>query len=471
MSNLWILTEERPKSDVIKNIVEIVFQKKFNVGKSLDDPIKIVPLLDKNNYFIFTYKVLGIDSNQIKNIFIKVVKGKSSFVDFMVFLQKEKPLNNDKPFLIIEETKTTDKESRNTGAGQRASKFPYANIFYPETEQIMLYSSTEEENEIPTQSNQFFTRLLITYGVEIHGKELDEKKFQPFKNINELINFKNAMRKPPRGNIPIVISKYDEKITISGRLWKKNKKNISLSHDPNIGQLSIIAAVLRKLGWVGQIEIIQHGLEQHMVKSKNKFVHLANLLSIKLKGLYIPKNKLPENYWEYEMVGEKMVTIFIHLLIEYFSNGESIYSNHAGAERAYFLTKSDENLVIKKYKDKYAYKDGDKSQIINLPDLVICDDENKQIINIEGEQFKNVAAGIEQLRLFDAFERSYIEPNYQGMPICRTVVLFGGDSKGLNHMQVSFILTKSGELFLSKDNCPVIFKKATQNLFDYHTSA
>ena len=73
-----------------------------------------------------------------------------------------------------------------------------------------------------------------------------------------------------------------------------------------------------------------------MVKSKNKFVHLANLLSIDLEGLSMPKNQLPEKYWEYEMVGEKMVTIFLHLLIEYLSNGFSIYSNHAGTEKDIF---------------------------------------------------------------------------------------------------------------------------------------
>jgi len=171
------------------------------------------------------------------------------------------------------------------------------------------------------------------------------------------------------------------------------------------------------------------------------------------------------------MVGEKMATIFLHLLIEYFSNGFCIYSNHAGTERGYFLTKSFKNLVIEKYKNRDAYKKGDKSQIINLPDLVICDNENKQIINIEGEQFKNVSVGIEQLKLFDAFEKSYIKPNYPGMPIYRKVVLFGGDSKGLNNNQVSFILTKLGELCISIENSPYILKKSIQNLYDYYASA
>ena len=59
----------------------------------------------------------------VNDIFIKVVKGKSSFVDFIVFLQEEMPSENDEPFLIIEETKTTDKESRNTGADKELLNF------------------------------------------------------------------------------------------------------------------------------------------------------------------------------------------------------------------------------------------------------------------------------------------------------------------------------------------------------------
>ena len=47
---------------------------------------------------------------KIEYIFIKVIRGESSFVDFIVFLQKDEPKQKDEPFLIIEETKTTDKE-------------------------------------------------------------------------------------------------------------------------------------------------------------------------------------------------------------------------------------------------------------------------------------------------------------------------------------------------------------------------
>lgn len=68
--------------------------------------------------------------------------------------------------------------------------------------------------------------------------------------------------------LSILITKYDNKITISDRLFKSG----SLSHDPNIGALSIISAVLRKLGWQKDIIITQHGLSQSHLKPKNKFI-------------------------------------------------------------------------------------------------------------------------------------------------------------------------------------------------------
>ncbi len=63
----------------------------------------------------------------------------------------------------------------------------------------------------------------------------------------------------------------EEKIQISGRLLKNN----TLSHDPNIGALSMISAVLRQLGWKKNIEITRHGLSQGNVGKK---INLCKLL-------------------------------------------------------------------------------------------------------------------------------------------------------------------------------------------------
>lgn len=172
-----------------------------------------MPLLNVK-IFTFTYEIKGLDSQVVNQIFIKIVSGYSSFVDFLVFYQDEEP------------------------------------------------------------------------------------------NI-EVIQAKNLMRRPPRGNIPINI--YKNKIQVSGRLFKSG----GLGHDPNIGSLSLICATLRFLGWRGDLEITLHGLSQSHVNVSNKFIKIANRFNIGLKGLNIAKAKEKEDYWKYDLQGEKLGTIFI----------------------------------------------------------------------------------------------------------------------------------------------------------------
>ena len=50
-------------------------------------------------------------------------------------------------------------------------------------------------------------KFLCTLGVEIEGKKLSNDMLKPFASVDELIEFKNAMRKPPKNNVPINIFK------------------------------------------------------------------------------------------------------------------------------------------------------------------------------------------------------------------------------------------------------------------------
>lgn len=419
--NLWILTEERPKKSVIYKIIE-KFVKDYSIACFIDN-IRILPILNPDKTFSFTYEVLGMKSEYIDKIYIKIVSGYSSFVDFLIFYQIDEPNKNDIPIYAIEETKTDDSESRNTGIFQRASKFVYIDNYYPNVKKIMLYSLQIKQKDEPTETNIFGTRCLLTLGIEIIGKETDTKIMKPFVSIKELIDSKNSMRMPPKGNIPIKIYVYENNIQVSGRLFKSG----GLSHDPNIGSLSLICATLRKLGWDKKLEIVEHGLEQrHVANATNKFIRIANRFNIILQGLNIPCSLEDIDYWKYDISGEKLGTIFIHLIVENFTKGFSIYENHAGCERGYFYTSTGEPIVVGKYFDKEKYKSGNKSQIIHIPDLVIADFERLTIINIEGKKEENVQQGIKELDNFDAFENLYIKEYYsEYRTILRTVVLYG----------------------------------------------
>ncbi|MCI2412778.1 hypothetical protein [Cuniculiplasma divulgatum] len=458
--NLWILTEERPKREVIAKIL-YKFSKDHQISCFIDT-IRILPILNEDRRFSFMYEIVGFHCNRVNKVFLRIVSGYSSFVDFLVFYQDDQPLETDSPIYAIEETKTDDAESRNTGVYQRASKFVYVNYFYPSIRKVMLYNLRITQKEFPTGTYVFGTRCLLTIGVEILGKDLPSGTFSPFRSVDELIEMKSSMRKAPTGNIPISIMKNVDEIRISGRLYKSG----GLAHDPNIGALTLICATLRTLGWEKDIIITSHGLEQTHLKHDNKFVRIANILNIKLEGLKVPVSLKDWDYWKYENEGEKLGTIFIHLIVENFTNGGTIFENHAGSEKGYFITNKGEPIPLQKYVDREAYKKGDKDSIVSIPDLILIDFNRSEIINVEGKKYEFRIKAIEELKNFTPIEDLYIKKYYSDYRIIRSVVLYGGTATKVIEIEVGFLLNKYGDLLLGI-RAPDLFKDAIKGLLDF----
>ncbi|MDR3256632.1 MAG: hypothetical protein LBT18_03140 [Endomicrobium sp.] len=76
----------------------------------------------------------------------------------------------------------------------------------------MLYNLQIEQKKQPTDTNISGTRLLLTLGVEISGKKLDNKIFTPFLSIKESIDLKKQMRSAPKGNMPITVKQKSDSI-------------------------------------------------------------------------------------------------------------------------------------------------------------------------------------------------------------------------------------------------------------------
>lgn len=460
VKNLWILTEERPKVEVVKTIVEL-FSTDRNGVMSVSE-VRIAPLFDAEHKFVFCYEVRGIKSSIVSKIFIKTVSGNSSFCDFLLFYQDEEPDEGAEPLYAIEETKTDDSESRNTGVYQRASKFIYIDKYFHNEQKIMLYNLQIKQKETPTATYLFGTRMLLTLGVRIIGKNLDDTIFKPFSSIEEFLAAKSTMRRAPNGNVPIIINKVsNNKITISGRLIKSN----SLAHDPNIGALSLMSATLRKLGWKGEIEITRHGLSQCHIKATNKFIKIASLLNISLEGLSMPNRIIfSEKYWRYERTGEKLGTIFVHLATEFFTNGIAIFENHAGSEKGYFIKKDGTPFPLPKYTNKEAYKNGDHSKIYFIPDLILYDRDRNEIINIEGKTYENKENGIDELNNYAPIESDFIKPEYKDCRIKRTVVLYGSNETSIAEKEIGLLLTEAGVIVLGQ-NAPSLFNEIKDNFY------
>ncbi len=459
--NLWLHTEERPKMSTIEIIVD-KFASDRGLKYAVSDKKRILPIME-NGLFTFCYKIEGIECEGVENIYVTTISGSSSFTDYIVFYSENAPLPTDKPLYIIEETKTDDRESRNTGVYQRSSKFVYANFFYPDVPKIMLYALKVVQKKEPTLTYIFGTKLLVTLGVQILGKILKDGIYEPFTSVDELIELKNKMPLPKNG-VPVRITKSGGKIEISAKLEKSG----FLGHDPNIGMTTIIASCLRRLGWEGRIVITQHGLtEQRSVGVKNKFVVIANQIGIELEGFEIPKATPVEGYWGAENNKEKLGTIFTSILCEEFSDSVAIYENHGGCERGYFISAKDKNniqyLVIPKYTDREKYKAGDKTYIVYIPDIVIYDRKRDIVINGEGKTYANRSKGYEEMENFDFFEDEFVKKYFPSTTITRTLILYGGKKEVLDNKKTGLLLNKNGLVVLG-ENAPELFKEAFTNL-------
>ena len=455
MDNLWILTEERPKTSVIKQIINL-YAHDFG-GTILETKnIKIVPEID-NGIFKFSYNVTGISLENIGKILILTVSGSSSFFDFLVFKQEDRPGtgSTDNLLMAIEETKTSDDESRNTGVYQRASKFVFIDAYTHDAKLYMLYNDELEcrEDKEPSDTSKFGTDMLLTLGVDIIGKDIS-RWFKPFTRLEELIEYKSKMRKPPAGNVPIEITPYSDRIEISGRLAKPADAG-NIAHDPNIGALSIISKTIRYLGWNKRIVITKHAVSQSYVNRStgNKFLYLCKILNVELQGISIPEQTLPSDYWHYETKSEKVASILLHILAENY-NERGIYENHAGCERGYFKT-LDNKLITLPKKDIHGVN-------LYIPDLVLHDPKAKTIILIEGKKLSTLQNGVEEIEDYDSIENEYIKPNYSDCSICRYLCIFGGFENTLPHDKVLFYLRNDGKIIVNA-NAPQclkdIFKK------------
>ena len=195
--NLWILFEERPKSEVIKKILQI-YSDDNNCTIDVKN-INIKPIF-KKKVFQFCYEVENCKISGIDKIYLLLVSGYTSFVDFLLFKSKTKPLenNNLKDCLYgIEETKTDSSESRNTAAGQRGTKFIFLDYFKllssnPTLKKLMVYNNLETQNEVEAESVKFIKKCLITNGIKFYGDY--SRNYQKFETIEELISSKNNLR-------------------------------------------------------------------------------------------------------------------------------------------------------------------------------------------------------------------------------------------------------------------------------------
>jgi len=363
---------------------------------------------------------------------LRLVKGHGSFVDYVVYDHANPVEATSVPVLLMESTKTDDKDSRNTAINQRFTKFAVARQRYP-TAPLVLFFNAVHTSTTPT--SLFGRRLLSTFGVGIFDVSGTDHSAPPFTTVDELMVAKNTM-KEKAGNVSVKISQPTPHCyAISARLTNGAHKTIS--HDPNKGFLTGIATALFALDSAASFRVTEHGVDlTKLVKTDDKFWYANSRYDMRLEGSELTTlNKAGKTvYWNPETQSEKAATILFQNRMES-SGNRVIYHNHSSSARSFFLDPAGASFAVPK--------------TITIPDLVYVNTELKKLYICEGKIEKCLALGTKQLDEQGPF-MEYAQKYYPHYTIERGLCLYASSLEKVPTLQAAtkypiwFVLDASG---------------------------
>jgi hypothetical protein len=387
--NYTICTEENPQ------IGEVQFILNY-----LHVPAKVVSIAAKVTKTSWNGSFEVVTDQPTISIELRLVKGHGSFVDYIVYEEKNPDEEKSVPILLMESTKTDDSESRNTSINQRFTKFAVARQRFPTTPLVLYFN---KENNATTPTSVFGRRLLATFGVEAYDTEKNILLETPaFTTVTELIQAKNAIREKA-GNVSVKITELTpHHYQIRAKLNKGAETTIC--HDPNKGLVTGIASAIYALDKEASFVVAEHGVDtSKMCKRSDKFWYANNRYDLRLEGsdLSTMGVNAVTVYWTFETQSEKSSTILFQNCME--MAGKSVlYHNHSSSARSYFVDSKQKNYAVPKD--------------VTIPDLVLADHTNQKMYICEGKIKKDILMGVRQLDNLTKFIE-YVQPLYPSYTI------------------------------------------------------
>ena len=393
-----ILTEEVPSHHEIRFIIEKILY--------IEPPpqIQISPMLNGE------WKV-PINTSTV--IVIKLFKGKSSCVDYLVFDgHVDDHTNAGNAICILESTKTTNQCSRNTAVYQRITKFLVYDKIYPTSpaRKIMFYNQewTSKKN---SDTCAFGLALMKSLNIEAYhvkhdmvrsatrnvshrtGSSLVDNLYEKYavvgyETIPEMMHAKNKM-KDKTGNTSIKIRNEGDNYYISCKLDKgTGTSSGKISHDPNVGILCGLLNYIHSKNPRANFIIQRHNIYQSYFDKfpRSKFWYAIHGIPITFENIQqIQFPLLPTKYFELETkCTEKLATILCTQVATAKGKGnECIFSNISGCALSNIKTTGMDITV---------------ERTMPRPDTVYHNEEKNELFIVEGKIEKDIPLGITQLK-------------------------------------------------------------------------
>ena len=162
-----VLTEENPNIDEVKLMLSL---EGVNIPDSISNNF-IIPNITSDSKGKKKFK--GVWTLEVDDLIItiKLFKGKTSSVDYMLF-KGDVDLttgNAGEALVILESTKTSDNASRNTAVYQRITKFTTFDTMYPDFKgiKVMFWCNSIWKDKL-TQTAMVGMRLMETLNINMY---------------------------------------------------------------------------------------------------------------------------------------------------------------------------------------------------------------------------------------------------------------------------------------------------------------
>jgi hypothetical protein len=377
-----ILTEEAPTIEEINFIIKHILH--------IEPPENTISPILNHTSFNGEWEM---KINACVTIIIKLFKGESSCVDYLVYEgYVDDNTNAGTAICILESTKTTDKSSRNTSVNQRITKFMVFDKLYPTSKAIkVMFYNEEWIGQKLTDTGVFGLALMKSLNINayhvtnnMYENLYDKYKVDVFQTITELINAKNKINEK-LGNVSIKINNHVDNYYISCKLDKGVSANSGkISHDPNVGLLCGLINFIHSKNKQAKITIQNHNISQeYFDKSpKSKFWYAIHGIPINFEHIQnIRFPSLPTKYFTLEKrCTEKLATILFSQVIS--KNYKCVFSNHSGCALSNIKT-YDKDITVERTMPR--------------PDILFHNNEKKELFIIEGKIEKDIKLGITQL--------------------------------------------------------------------------
>lgn len=397
LKQLTVISEERPKLETIRFVLEKAVTNNFivcpelknQVSKALQEHVhnrSSLKLLTTDR--LDTFLLLGKDLS----VPVIIVAGEGSFPDYLLYEHPHgtKPSPGVPPILAVEETKNTGDDARNM-VWQRLSKLVSLRLrFIDQVVPFFLYLEKSPFGTHAPLSVKNAIRVLRTLGGELGYREnvAEPPDVGPFESVKALADALNATKANSNNTTVRLYFTACGRPTLNIRLQKGKGQELS---DPNTGVLTSIALSLKKFGYTNLL-VTSHRLGSPFFDTPraDKLAKVASSLNIafacegKEKQVQLAVHA-EKPFWDV-CNQEKLASIRVHMLV--LERGAraglfAIFSNHGGCEKEFYIALDGTEQELKKAK--------------GLPDLILADDTNQILYVQEAKLASEIKKGMTSL--------------------------------------------------------------------------